>query len=147
MSAGQIAIPTDVTRGSLRGDQVAAMLDALTRHFGERVAPASDYCQGFYDWQSAVEAKVARLKDRTEANYGSTPEFEEHQRQQEVDEWTAVLDAIRALAMPIGKSSMLARRVYGGEILRTRMCPAHKGRWVGIGYCPHGCDQTGWLPA
>jgi hypothetical protein len=44
------------------------------------------------------------------------------------------------------KSSLLGRLLYGGEDVRKRRCPIHNGQWVGVSCCPHGCDETGWLP-
>jgi hypothetical protein len=52
--------------------------------------------------------------------------------------------------LAIGKSNLLARLLYSGEKLRTKMCPEHKGTWSGIewgpdGACPHKCQLTGWV--
>lgn len=132
----RFVIPQDVTAGSLTPEQVKAMTDALSRHHNCRVAPVNDYCQGFYDWHDAIKAKVARIRAG-----------EENESAFELEQWEAVLTALATLVLPIGKSSMLDRRIYGGEKLRTRMCPEHKGRWVGLpfGPSPCGCDLTGWL--
>ena len=53
----------------------------------------------------------------------------------------------------IMKSCLLDRLMYGGESVRTRMCPKHKGRWSGAWLdesqrceCEHGSCLTGWLP-
>lgn len=61
--------------------------------------------------------------------------------------WVKVRLAIR-------KSCLLERLLYGGEKLRTRPCPVHKGQWSGVTdpacqYCGVGptCKcNTGWLP-
>lgn len=62
-------------------------------------------------------------------------------------------EAASRLSLTIRKSCLLKRLIYGGEVLRTRKCPTHDGRWRGIFFdpCPHGCDlacgcATGWLP-
>jgi hypothetical protein len=50
--------------------------------------------------------------------------------------------------LQIGKSSLLYRILYAGEIIRETMCPTHKGRWNGQAMlmgCPDGCHGTGWL--
>lgn len=135
----QLVIPQDVTAGSLTPEQVKAMTDALSRHHNCRVAPVNDYCQGFYDWEKAIRDKLKRIEAGEEEDYAD----------QDRAQWEPVLHALAVLAMPIGKSSMLGRRIYGGEKLRTEMCPEHKGRWVGLPYgeTPCGCDLTGWLRA
>jgi len=51
--------------------------------------------------------------------------------------------------LSIGKSNLLARILYSGEKVRTKMCPEHKGKWSGIEWgdnaCPHKCQLTGWI--
>ena len=55
------------------------------------------------------------------------------------------------IRLAISKSCLLDRLIYGGETLRTRMCPLHKGKWGGctLEECPHGCSHgiciTGWI--
>lgn len=54
------------------------------------------------------------------------------------------------LRVSIRKSNLLYRLLYKGEALRSSPCPAHKGKWSGLGSfdepdCPHGCGFTGWL--
>ena len=68
-------------------------------------------------------------------------------REEFATNWSAVYLAIR-------KSCLLDRLLYGGEKLRTRPCPVHKGRWSGITdppctHCGTGptCQcNTGWMP-
>lgn len=125
----------DVSQGSLTAEQVAEYTDALSRHYGERVAPVSDYCRGFYDWEQAILDKVQRLKAGTEKDY-------------EAERWERIAEALNIVGMAVGKSSMLNRRIYGGEKLRTEMCPEHHGHWMGLDF--HGecaCHLTGWLPS
>lgn len=128
--------PEDITYGSLSKREADQMLEILTRHFNERVAPVSEYCQGFYDWQQAIKAKLERLK-------ANPDEY----TVMDADYWQSISEALTTIGQAVAKSSMLWRRIYGGEPLRTRMCPAHKGRWVGIGNPACGCQDTGWLPA
>ncbi len=58
----------------------------------------------------------------------------------------------RFLLKAVSKSCLLDRLVYRGEVLRTRLCPEHKGVWSGgslsSNHCPcqHGSCVTGWLP-
>lgn len=62
---------------------------------------------------------------------------------------------LRTQAFPsldVGKSCLLGRMIYGGEELRTRPCPVHKGMWSGCSPnacaagCGYGMNITGWLP-
>jgi hypothetical protein len=60
--------------------------------------------------------------------------------------------ALSQLGLMIRKSCLLNRLIYGGEALRTRPCPIHKGHFAGCKWdpCPAGCSFgaaiTGWLP-
>jgi hypothetical protein len=51
----------------------------------------------------------------------------------------------------IAKSCLLDRLIYGGETLREKMCPIHKGHWSGCDLdgencgCAHDSCITGWL--
>jgi hypothetical protein len=51
--------------------------------------------------------------------------------------------------LAVHKSNLLARLLYSGEKLRTKMCPIHKGKWSGVEWpgeaCPHKCQLTGWI--
>lgn len=56
------------------------------------------------------------------------------------------------ISRSISKSCLLDRLLYGGEKLRTEMCPVHKGHWYGCSPsneitcgCDHGICITGWL--
>lgn len=55
------------------------------------------------------------------------------------------------IRLAIAKSCLLDRLIYGGETLRTKMCPVHKGRWSGCNLkgkncdCAHDSCITGWL--
>lgn len=106
-------------------EEAGAMLKELGKHYGERVAPVSEYCTVFREF---FEDAGEYLKDC----YGWTQENFHGLKYQ-----------------AIGKSSYLARRLYGGEKRRTVPCPTHNGKWSGLPLtgdeCP--CDLTGWLPA
>ncbi len=120
--------------------QPKVMKEKLRQFYGEPVMPVSEYCKIFDEWIAACQEahKEYENENRTaDVGRGSPPplwEIREH------------LGMLRAL--DIGKSSYLARRLYGGEKHRTRKCPTHKGHWVGLPWDPPlcGCDLTGWLP-
>jgi len=56
------------------------------------------------------------------------------------------------IRLAISKSCLLDRLIYGGETLRTEMCPVHQGTWCGCSpnpqpagcNCRHGICITGW---
>ncbi len=57
------------------------------------------------------------------------------------------------IRLAIAKSCLLDRLIYGGETLREKMCPIHKGHWSGcnitgedICECQHDTCITGWIP-
>jgi len=111
----------------------------LSKHYGVRVAPVTEYCAAFEAWASALGEKVKRM------DAGEEREDEGLRRASEALSW---------LQLPIYKSSMLGRLIYGGEKLRTERCPEHNGIWSGLDFgpkfgphCEHGCHLTGWLPA
>lgn len=107
------------TTGKLTDEQVKTMLQQLSEHFDEPVRPVSDYCAALETW-----SKVVSKKDPTTARLHSS------------------------IRLSIYKSSLLARLIYGGEKLRTKECPIHKGVWDGHAMlmgCEHKCDGTGWL--
>lgn len=115
------------------------MLQQLAQHYGVRVVPVTDYCDALTAWVGALGEKVKRMDAGNEREDG-----------------TALRKAHECLSHPavymtIYKSACLGRMIYGGEKLRTTMCPEHKGQWQGIssdanGGCEHGCNLTGWLP-
>lgn len=61
-------------------------------------------------------------------------------------------DAWGFIRLSIGKSCLLDRLIYGGETIRTEMCPVHQGHWSGCTdqkpppgcNCYHGICVTGW---
>lgn len=108
----------------LTQEEVDRMLRALTEHFGCRVAPVNAYCAALETWASVVRKGDKIL-------YGHD-----------------LPRAIVTVRFALSKSNLAARLVYGGEKLRTRECPAHKGtQHLSLTeVCPHGCQGTGWLP-
>ena len=103
-------------------------LAALEKHYHEPVRPVSEYCHALDEW-----ARVMR-----ESGYDT----------ESADAWG------RIRGLPLMKSNLAARLVYGKEAVRSRPCPIHKGRWSGCVWgeqmCAEGCmfgsNVTGWLP-
>jgi hypothetical protein len=104
--------------------QAEVQLKLLEEHFGEPVQPVSRYCGSLETWASAVRQNpdMARLSQ-----------------------------SIGEVFLAIRKSNLLARLIYGGQKLRTRKCPVHKGHWSGCVFedpgcgCLDGSNVTGWL--
>ena len=121
-------MPKEKKFKELTDEEAQQMLDHLSEHFNERVAPVSRYCQAFYDYMSA-------LRDASK-EYG-------------VDAFP-VVKHFPTIRGALSKSNLAARLIYVGEKLRTRKCPVHKGSWSGVLTtatmdCPHGCNLTGWI--
>lgn len=113
------------------------MLQELEDHFGERVAPVSHYCAAFETWMKVLEDKYRQVSK------------EKGEKEADREVWgSRIIPHFRDIQLHIQKSDLLARLVYGGEKLRTKPCPEHKGKWSGLHFepCPHGCGYTGWLP-
>lgn len=104
----------------LTDEQAAQMLARLADHFGEPVMPVSRYCDALRTWSRCM--------------------LERHGYASRAGR------AVAYVELQIRKSNLLARLIYGGEELRTRECPRHRGRWSGVGVCRHGCGETGWIP-
>ena len=93
---------------------------------GSQEVPIQDLCDKTITWFHQIE------KEKTEPG-------------------SAGQSSISGIGIDVMKSDLLGRLIYGQEILRTRPCPVHKGRWSGLagewnGGCDKGCDLTGWLP-
>jgi len=94
------------------------------------------FCEAMTAWSGAATMALASDAESTRE---WRHEFAEH--------WQFIERAIR-------KSCLLERLLYGGEKLRSRPCPVHKGRWSGItsppckhcGVGPTCQCNTGWLP-
>jgi hypothetical protein len=106
--------------------EAKAALAELSRFYGEPVRPVSEYCAALRTWGDLAAEK----------------EIISH-------------DALQSISLGVGKSNLLARLIYGGETLRVRECPEHKGHWTGLEWemrdgstnrCVHGCGLTGWIP-
>lgn len=115
----------------LSDEEAKLMLHRLALHFREPVMPVSQVCEKLTDWARVVAANTKA--GLTELGRG----------------WQ-----VESVIMAIKKSSLLARTLYGGEKVRTTICPEHKGVWSGIQapkdwggpFCEHGCQLTGWIP-
>jgi hypothetical protein len=123
---------SDVSRGSLTAEQVAELEDALTRHYGERVAPVSKVCAAIGDYVTAL-----REGGEDGPYSGSAAE--------------AIREHGPVLLFFARKSNLLWRLIYLGQPLRTQKCPEHRGHWSGCDVpgtcaCQVGTDVTGWLP-
>ena len=125
----------DIAQGSLSQETVDYMQEALTRHHGEPVRPVSTYCRALEQWMRALKDKFDR------------GEFDANDN----DYLKKIAENALGIEISIRKSNLLWRLIYGGQSLRTRMCPKHRGRWSGYGWgyeceCQDGYDITGWLP-
>jgi hypothetical protein len=118
---------------------VADMQRRLAAHYGEPVLPVSRYCNAFRVWHQALIERQQR-EDAAVA----CGELDEQFRDDALREALEALNNPH-LQMQIAKSNMLGRLIYGGQNVRTQMCPVHKGVWSGLGHCDHGCDETGWI--
>src|SRR5690606_24282244 len=92
------------------------MLKQLSEHYGEAVMPVSQYCDAFRKYASALRENKGR---------------------------SDLVEAFNTVLRSIPKSNLLARLIYGGEQLRSRKRPIHKGRWSGCimsasSDCPKG---------
>jgi hypothetical protein len=107
-------------------EEAHEVMHKLTEYLGERVCTASEHCRALMDWVETIQAS------------GYDPRVGEA--------WSMIY-------LPLMKSNLAARLVYGGEKVRTEPCPKHKGRWSGCqwgsGACTEGCmsgsNVTGWL--
>ena len=112
--------------------EAEAMLAELTKHYRQPVMPVERYCAALQAWATALEDRAERSKEK-------------HDEQQAQD--------VRHVFMSIRKSCLLDRLIYGGEKLRTEMCPVHQGKWSGCRWddesfacgCGFGSNVTGWL--
>ena len=108
-------------------EEAKAMLAKLVEHYQQPVMPLKAYCGAMEAWRRAVAE--ASLDD---------PDLKR------------LAQTLDSAFLAIRKSALLDRLIYGGEQVRTRKCPEHKGRWSGLEHpdrpCPHGCQLTGWIP-
>lgn len=119
-------------QGTLTDEEAQGLLDVLKGHFKEPVLPMSHFCEAITTWFRCIEeANAAEDAEDNTQGHGY------HSR-------------LRDIERDIHKSALLARLLYGGEKLRTRKCPIHKGHWRGLespgNRCPMGCGLSGWLP-
>lgn len=152
-----------MSKEPLTPEQAEAMLKQLSEHYRTPVMPVSRYCASLQAWRRAQSDRVARLRANTFLGIEGPPDDLQTQAAkdsywawkksgsygyQELRELEVELLAIDNLNRRVLKSNLLARLIYGGEKIRTRMCPKHKGVWSGMpsSNCEHGCQHTGWLP-
>lgn len=167
----------DLMMDKLTDEQAEAMLQQLSRHFREPVLPVSRYCGALETWSRCIGERTIRLQKELLPNFhdwdNDAKKYTEAAAEQRREFKNAdpslgnpqPLPRDRALAqlhrheefarrvefvfLQIRKSNLLARIIYEGEKLRTKMCPEHKGEWSGIessgNICPHKCQLTGWI--
>jgi hypothetical protein len=98
----------------------------------EPTLKASEFCAAFHTWAAACITPL-------DTDLEETRKWRENFRRR----WDFIDLAIR-------KSCLLDRLIYGGETLRTEVCPVHKGHWSGCSpapcpICRHGVCITGWV--
>lgn len=103
----------------------------LAQHYGERVAPVSEYCRAVGDYMRAL------AQDGAGSPSG--------------DRLNEIARELKFETAYFAKSNLLYRLLYLGQPLRTEKCPTHDGHWSGYGWgdpcaCQVGNDITGWLP-
>ena len=92
------------------------------------------FCRAMDTWAQVCQQE---LSDDSESHKNWRKEFGDH--------WSFI-------RLAIAKSCLLDRLIYGGETLRRKMCPIHKGHWSGCDIsgeatcgCTHDSCITGWL--
>jgi len=156
-------------------EQAQEALKALQTFYSQPVMPINRYCEALRTWQRVVEDRTMRLKEaefpgisgpsydneRTRKAYAdylaakaaynehTSPVDKRYMAMSEIRSSEDLEEAISYTFMQITKSSLLGRLIYGGEKLRTEMCPIHKGHWSGLEWpdkpCLHRCQMTGWI--
>lgn len=139
--------------GDVKRQEIADKLNELVEFFGTPVMPVTQYCEAFDKWAEAI--KMGNGKWNNITNSIKPPEG----YRTEYPHGEEFVDYLDKIGMAIMKSNLMWRLLYGGEKLRTKICPVHKGRWSGTTWdkeieCvklfpPHGClsgdNITGWL--
>lgn len=119
--------------GIQNDEEAEELLKKLSKHYQQPVMPVQRYCEALKTWADCLETAASEDDEA-----GTRPRFKY---------LMPMLDDVR---LAISKSNLLWRLIYGGEKLRTKKCPEHKGRWSGLSSpdndCEHGCDFTGWVP-
>lgn len=129
-------------------EEAAEALKALAKHYRQPVLPLDRFCAAITTWFRAIEQNNTDPALRRGA-----PFLAENTWRPEYQHGHSYAGLLPRIETDIHKSYLLARLIYGGEKLRTRMCPLHLGHWDGpaqLGFpdqvCPHGCGGAGWLP-
>lgn len=160
----------------LTDEEAEAMLARLSRHYGEPVMPIDRYCAALSTWGRVIGERLERHREELFPNIKSKDDAKQSAAYKAYSEamdavdagnlkpgddlkrWSALLDLhtdktlaheVAHVFLQIRKSNLLARLLYNGEKLRTKMCPEHKGKWTGIEWgnnrCPPNCQLTGWI--
>jgi hypothetical protein len=162
-----------MAESTLTDEQAEEMLKQLSAHFRQPVQPVGRYCAALRSWEDAWYQKYLDLKRELfpgldgDSRLPETIAIYEVYKAETKDPLShsdknrgyklhnlaglkSFVETLSHVELSIRKSSLLARLIYGGEKLRTKKCPEHKGRWSGIPHpdnmCPHGCEHTGWIP-
>lgn len=120
-------------KDNLLKEEAEQLLELLTKYYKQPVMPMNRFCETMRTWMDCVvknntDATLTGEDGRQGMNHGS--EYYKH---------------FGSINTDISKSNLLGRMFYGGEKLRTRMCPTHKGHWSGINSCIYYCGSTGWI--
>lgn len=136
-----------------RVSEAAGNLVSSCKRIGWRVAAPESFWQPMRELSAIIDG----------GPNAASPEKRDPQWVCEImDEWARLYgarndsfrDAWRIVRLAIRKSSLLRRRLYLGEPLRTEKCPVHDGEWSGMfANRPEGCEcygpsgeMTGWIP-
>jgi hypothetical protein len=110
-------------RKKLTEEEAAALLHLVSEHYRQPVMLLARFCNAMRRRMRCID-----------------PELYEGRKGRDY------YKRLMLIEIDIRKSNLLARLLLGGEKLRTKKCPIHKGHWsVGFGHCEHDCDPTGFL--
>ncbi len=108
-------------------------LRRLEQFYGRPVLPLGDFCEAIGTWMDCI------VKNNTDPAL----------KRGNMEQGNEYYEFLNRMRIDIMKSNLLGRLLYAKELLRTRMCPLHKGHYSGQAMffekCPHLCDGTGWL--
>ena len=118
---------------------------------GDYKDPVTVAAQEMYTGMKAVHATALAVFRGESRPKPTREQLDLYGQFTELASYEFLAKSVRDVFFQIGKSNLLARLIYGGEKLRTKMCPEHKGHWSGCVFreedrCPHGCQHTGWIP-
>lgn len=114
--------------------EAEALLKKLSEHYQQPVQPIDRYCEALRTWEHAIRDRAQRSAEA---------------KSRSAQDDLKMAQDVNHVFLQIRKSSLLARLLYGGEKLRSKMCPVHQGKWSGLEHsgneCHHGCGLTGWI--